>query len=225
MKSQTSAPPGQETREKAIRLFTYLRELVQMRGKKIESLEEYEQVLWLDDIPREPECYCAAWTDSQEEQPDTWLRIDKPRLKPPPEVPTRLRPWIDQSQLADSSLTLPELHQPITERVPVESDEDGSQQWDTVVRKLSDSPEIEKLRDTYVEEKWWPWAEEDRRVQAVQSVYNELFSMYQKQERQVSVTKWSSDWDVCLGGHRPAKTSNAMRLLPRRISLSKWKEG
>ena len=183
MKSQTTVQPEEATREKAIRLFTYLRELVQMRSKVVASLEEYEQVLWLDDIPREPECYCAAWSDSQEEQTDIWLQIDKPPLKQPPEVPAKVRPWIDRDQFNDSSLTLPELRQQITERLAVESDDIGPHLLDTVVRDLSDSPEIEELWDTYVEQEWWQWAEEDRRVQAVQSVYNKLFSMYQRQER------------------------------------------
>ena len=30
---------------------------------------------------------------------------------------------------------------------------------------------------------WWPWAEADRRVQAIQRVYTQLFSIYQKQQR------------------------------------------
>ena len=167
--------------KKAIRLFTYLRELVRMRWKVVASLEEYEQVLWLDDVPRE--CYCVAWSDSQAAQKDIWLQIDKPHAQQPPDVPEKVRPWIDRDQFNDSSLTLPELRRQITERLPVESESEGAQHWDTVVLDLSDSPEIEELWDSYVEQEWWPWAEEDRRVQGVQSVYNDLFSMYQRQER------------------------------------------
>lgn len=32
-------------------------------------------------------------------------------------------------------------------------------------------------------ESWWPWATEERRLQPVQSIYNELFAAYQNQER------------------------------------------
>jgi hypothetical protein len=98
-------------------------------------------------------------------------------------VPAKVHPWIDREQLNDSSLTIPELRQQITERFAVDSGDNGPQQWDTVVRNLSDSPEIEELWHSYVEQEWWSWAAEDRRVQGVQSIYNKLFSMYQRQER------------------------------------------
>ena len=37
--------------------------------------------------------------------------------------------------------------------------------------------------DDYIEDHWWPWAEQDRREQAVQKVYTDLFSMFQRQQR------------------------------------------
>jgi hypothetical protein len=78
MKTQSTVEFEQETRDKAIRLFTYLYEFVRLRSRLIASLEEYEQILWLDDIPREPECYCVAWSDSQAARTDIWVQIDKP---------------------------------------------------------------------------------------------------------------------------------------------------
>ena len=128
MKSSTPTQSGQETRNKTTALFTYLRELVRLRWKVVASLEDYEQVLWLDDIPREPECYCP-WKDSQVDQhDDIWLRIGKPRPKSPPQVPATVSPWIDRSQLMDSSLELPELSPQIADRAPIGSDHEGVQQ-------------------------------------------------------------------------------------------------
>jgi len=48
-------------RENAISLFTFLRELTQLRTKNIRTLENYAEVLWLCDIPREQGCFTQAW--------------------------------------------------------------------------------------------------------------------------------------------------------------------
>ena len=45
MKAQSTVEFEQETRDKAIRLFTYLYELVRLRSRLIASLEEYGQIL------------------------------------------------------------------------------------------------------------------------------------------------------------------------------------
>ena len=49
--------------------------------------------------------------------------------------------------------------------------------------RLEDHPEVRQAWDAYIEDKWWPWAERDRREQDVQRVYTDLFSMYQRQQR------------------------------------------
>jgi len=52
-----------------------------------------------------------------------------------------------------------------------------------IVRRLEDSPGIKAQWERYVESQWWPWAIEERCLQPVQSIYNELFAAYQNQER------------------------------------------
>lgn len=97
-------------RERAIRLFTFLKELSELRTKTIRTVDAYENVLWLTNIPREHGCYCAMWgIDSDQEQTDTWIKVCKPRISPPPKPPKELEPWLDSKQIADSSLDLPEL--------------------------------------------------------------------------------------------------------------------
>lgn len=171
-------------RDHAIRLFIFLKELSELRTKTIRTLDTYEKVLWLADIPRERGCYCAAWfTDHDEELTDTWIRVHKPRLVPPPEVPERLKPWLDLRQVADSSLDFPELRERIVAMAPGQDDEDDEITPRAAFHDLSDHPEIKRLWERYIEEAWWPWAEEDRRLQAIQRVYTDLFSIYQKQQR------------------------------------------
>ena len=47
-------------RLQATNLFRYLAELMQLRSPLIRDVSQYENVLWLADIPREPECTTAA---------------------------------------------------------------------------------------------------------------------------------------------------------------------
>ncbi len=163
-------------RDRAIRLFTFLRELTELRTKTIRTSDQYEKVLWFNNIPREPGCYCVAWRAAEtEEDREVWVEIRKPRLTPPPKVPDTLEPWLDPRELEDSSREFPDLR----ERIIVTGESDTQ----TVFRELAECPDIRPLWERYIEQKWWPWAEEDRRLQTVQKVYSDLFSIYQKQQR------------------------------------------
>jgi hypothetical protein len=93
----------QEIQDRAVRLFTYLRELTGLRSKTIRTCDEYEKVLWFNDIPQEPGCHCIAWRSLRDEgESEVWLEIKKPRLKSPPEVPDPLKPWLDQQEIQNS---------------------------------------------------------------------------------------------------------------------------
>ena len=47
-------PSADLDRDRAIRLFTFLKRLSELRTKQIRSIDEYERVLWIADIPAEP---------------------------------------------------------------------------------------------------------------------------------------------------------------------------
>ena len=168
-------------RDRAIALYTFLREFVQLRTKTIRDISRYEQdgqVIWAAEIPREHGCHCISWhrvtpDASVDEAPDeVWIEIRKPRLTRPPEPPESVHPWVRREQLDDSSLEFPELF-PV---LPVESADDPA-------IELDDHPEVREAWDAYIEGRWQPWAEQDRRERAVQSVYTDLFSMFQRQQR------------------------------------------
>ncbi len=174
----------EQIRDRAIRLFTFLRELSELRTTTTRTIENYEQVLWFNDIPREKECLCIAWEPVDDaEQTETWLQIRKPRLKKPPALPEALEAWIDPGELAESSREFPNLRERIPVPGPAESFQDPTAEGQVQFRKLEDCPEVKSLWEQYVQDKWWPWAEEDRRLQTVQKVYTDLFSIYQKQQR------------------------------------------
>jgi len=173
-----------QIRDRAIRLFTFLRELSELRTKMIRTSGEYETVLWFNKIPREKECYCISWQPvDDEEQSEIWVEIKKPILKEPPKVPETLEPWLDTREVADSSHESPPLRERIIVNMPREREEGDVAELPTVFRELNECPEIKSLWERYVEEEWFSWAKDDRRLQAVQKAYTNLFSIYQKQQR------------------------------------------
>jgi len=171
--------------EKAVRLFTFLKELMELSSKTVRSLEQYENVLWISGIPKEQGCYCAFWeTDYGDgEPPDVWLEVHKPNRIPPPPLPKKLQLWINESDLNNSSLDFPELRTKIT--ITESQNETGRNKFGSYVRveHIEDHPEIEKIWEKYCEEKWIPWAIKDQQLKAVQKIYTELFSIYQKQQK------------------------------------------
>ena len=167
------------TRLHTVALYTFLKEFTELRSKTIRSIDQYEQVLWFSDIPREPECTCAAWKRGQDDETsEVWLEIRQPRLAAAPAPSEKLAPWFVQSQIGDSSIEIPEIRTEIAVRIVNEAGEESFES-----RALKDDPEIKTLGEQYIETKWRPWAEADRRSQSVQQVYTQLFSIFQKQQR------------------------------------------
>ncbi|HAG49870.1 MAG: hypothetical protein A2X87_04120 [Deltaproteobacteria bacterium GWC2_42_51] len=169
-------------RNRAIRLFTYLKELTELRTKVVRNLDHYDELIWFSDIPIERGCFCSAWRQPFDYEPELWLRIEKPRFKAPPDPPKNLQPWLESHRIADSGIEMPELKDYIVIENPSHSDVEPKEAQTRVI-KLSDNPEIKVLWGKYGEEKWRPWAEEDRRIRKVQAIYTKLYSAYQKQQR------------------------------------------
>lgn len=80
--TSTQTPTTEDVgRDRAVRLFTYLKELTELRSEVKRSCDEYDQVVWWTEIPKENECYCAAWDIGREPAYQDWLRVERPRRK------------------------------------------------------------------------------------------------------------------------------------------------
>lgn len=173
-------------RDKAIRLFTYLKDLCALRTAQVRNVSTYDQVFWLSDLPNHKLCRCTILrlTDpsspTSEQYSDLWIEVRKPAIKSPPELPDELEPWIKDEELTDSSLSEPGFY----EHIPLSALQGDSGNTDpNALASINDYPHVfDKLVD-YVEAKWKPWANEDRELQKVQKAYNQLFNIYQRQEK------------------------------------------
>jgi hypothetical protein len=171
-----------EVRKKAVRLFSYLKDVTRLRTAVVRDLSAYESVLWFNDVPREPGCFTVAW-GAQREETEMWLEVEKhdePRL---PAIPEVCRLWVDLSDLQSDDAE-PRLREQIS--APTESPVAGrteSEEEETESLKLADRPNVRAQWAKYVEERWKPWAERHRSWRKIQQVYGRLFTMYQQQKR------------------------------------------
>jgi superfamily I DNA and/or RNA helicase len=167
-------------RTQAINLFTYLRELGELRSKVVRRVDDYDKVLWFADVPKEQECYTPAWGASRTEDDDVWLEIKKPTVRPFPPVPKDVEPWVREVDLANSS-DIPEILTKIA--APESPDEMDNNQTEPKFIELETQPHVRQQWDKYLEDKWLDWATEHERVKKVQSVYSTLHAIYQQQKK------------------------------------------
>lgn len=181
-------PPAQDQiRSRAIRLFTFLRDVVkELRTTTIRDASNYAEVLWLSQVPQEPEC-STLWRTGTGVDQDTWLRVRKPVIPPRPNPPPVLEPWVMEEDLDNPWLDFPPLAYEV-------QDESGGLISKTAPSELP--VEASQAHNRYVEEQWWPWALKSRRVEPILAVYKRLFTIYQRQQQ------LGEQYEVVLGiGH------------------------
>lgn len=156
-------------RDRAIRLFTYLRELSTLRSKVVCDVDQYERVLWFDELPDHPTIYSVARGLAENDR-DLWIEVrrsDEPLLPDPPRV---LADWLDLTKLRDSAAA-PELRVEIT-RVAA----DGT----AITSRLLDQPQIVTAWERYKRDVWDRWAADHREWTVRYRCYADVFSIYQQ---------------------------------------------
>lgn len=159
--------------DRAIRLFTYLKEVAQLRTKVVHDCFDYEELLWLNDISKEKGCYTIAWGSKAEDYDNIWIEIRKRKEPLSPKIPQVCSEWINPTVVLDS-----ENDPQLNERVPKFTNDEHPEYI-----YLNDNPAVKEAWQKYLKEAWYPWAEEHKRWKSVQSIYGKLFSMYHQQKR------------------------------------------
>src|SRR5215469_4065781 len=167
------APDG--VRDRAVRLFTFLREYTQLRASTALAVDSYDEVIWLADVPGLPGIACAAVEPTRDGE--VWLEVRKPKLVPAPRPSDALRPWLERWD--DSAPETP----PLRESIPAEPSEPPVGEEVPPPQLLADRPEVRSAYDEYVVREWAPWAERDRPLQRAQRIYTDLFRLHQSQQR------------------------------------------
>ena len=141
-------------------------------------------MLWLDEIPKEKECYSILHNDNFENANfDKWVEIKKPKIKPYSEPPEEIRSWLKEDSSNKNPIKEPELY---TYIISESSDGEDKKIF------LEDSPEIEKAFKSYLE-KWRLWSKEYERLSPILKLYEDLFKIYRKNQTQ------PEDYQIILG--------------------------
>jgi hypothetical protein len=94
VKSTQIASSDELVRSNAIHIFAYLKELAQLRTKVVRDCQDYEDLIWFNDIPKEQGCFTIAWGTKTEGHDDEWIEIRKMREPPCPKPPMICSDWV-----------------------------------------------------------------------------------------------------------------------------------
>lgn len=175
---------GNTHNSKLVNLIDYLNNLAQVTTATTLDLENYQNVLWLDTIPRDPavKCFSRHWGPDDNVSEDVWVDVIKMSEPPLPTGLKAIEKWVDETTLLKVDGT-PALRETIVITTSKVDPETGIQTDFGEKRHLKDHPEIKTAFDNWVEQKWNSWAVLRRRWSAVQKAYGDLFTIYQEQQR------------------------------------------
>ena len=187
--------------DKALRLVDFLSALNQLRRKIYTDVDQYEDYLWLHEIPKDPQhCFTQAWGANEDFDQDMWVEVkkyDEPKI---PKIPEKCDQWVDRSSLHNTE-ELPNLFTSIPIEVEVPNpdwdpeDPEDQEKYTTTIKTipLDEHPDISEAWDRYIEQKWLPWTDLHRRWDEVHNVYSQLFAIYQQQQ------KLGEEYELVLG--------------------------
>lgn len=181
---------GPQVAEKARALLQFLRSAATLRRRRVPAYGTNDKLLWFGEVAKDrPEIRSAFFADNPAEFPDLWLEVRKKRMPPRPPVPGILKDWVlpeDLDQVDHEPEPLPEITVLLERRTP--DPEASPQQARTLaetvpeVRRLEDHPEVQDAWLEYLVNRWEPWAQEMRRWQEVQQVYEAVDFMRRRLE-------------------------------------------
>lgn len=168
-------------RDRAVRLFTYLRELAKLKTAVTRDLAAYDKVVWFHDVPEHKGCFSILQSpDFEKTQDGIWLEVRKtPDPKRPPMPPLCLK-WLAYSPDSDP-LDEPQLKDEIVDNIS------GRRE------RLADHPEISEEWQQYVKNTWIPWTDTYRQWKTADAIYFQLFSIHQQ------LKKLGEQYELILG--------------------------
>ena len=165
-------------------LFQFLKAFNRSKQKLQLNMNSYEEVVWFSDIPTEKECYSIIDDmDTENNNFEKWIEIKKPKRLAYPTPPEEIRPWLKNNSKLNNYNIEPQLDNYILKDPAKTSQEDiETKEHENDRILLEDCPEIKKAFEEYLNQKWLPWSQEEKRLQPVLNTYNILYKIYEKSQ-------------------------------------------
>ncbi|MBP2471708.1 very-short-patch-repair endonuclease [Crossiella equi] len=165
--------------DRAVRLFTFLRRVQQLRNRAVRTVGGYSSVTWLHELPDHPAVRLAPAPESPE---GPVLTVDRLAPEPPPDPGPELWRWLDGTH--EDSRTCPGLVEEITTSART------GQEPETIPR--TEHPEVDaEYREWRAE--WERWAARDEVHRPTRELYTRLFAV------QVAATGNTEELELVLG--------------------------
>ena len=177
---------------KSSNLLQYLKEVVQLKNKSVRSIDNYENKVWLSDIPESKYSFIQPMikgfpSNSDDELSDKWIEIKKPKLTNAPKLPRALEEWVDTIDINNPNILLS-----LKESIEVISNDENNEDV-LEIKKLSENNYLKKIFKEYISIKWRPWSEIEKINHKVQEIYSEFYTIYSNQK------KLSETYEILMG--------------------------
>ncbi|WP_284035622.1 AAA domain-containing protein [Neobacillus sp. 114] len=153
---------------KVARIFEYLLAVKNLNEKVIRNINDYEKVWWEKDLPDIEGFYMGGQGTNEE----AWYEVHKQEIPHPPKPTSEIKNWIIKYDDPDQQ---PKVHT----RLFIGKDDEG----EDVVEQFEDDLERVSAFGRWLKE-WQTWAKEASPKKKVQHIYMELFSLYQRFQRE-----------------------------------------
>jgi len=156
-------------RDRAIRLFTFLKELSLLKTKVTRDLTAYDEVVWFEDVPKYKGVFSILSGESSDIQDVVWLEVRRQKEPQKAPIPATCLKWLDKTPEDNDPLVKPSLRHDI----PTADTQIGLDQ-------LDDRLEIGRELERYIQESWQPWSEAYKSWKEASNLYFRLFSIYEQ---------------------------------------------
>ncbi|MGG2028728.1 AAA domain-containing protein [Gottfriedia sp. S16(2024)] len=161
-----------DQKDKAKRLFEYLKGISELKTPLVRDLNKYESVLFFNEVQDEEKCHSPLHSKDNSNT-DIWLEIKKPSKPQKIFTPIELISWLANYDFIENEK--PILLETIAN--PVFNIENNDNEEPELLY-ISDYPQITKIFEEYYSV-WEQWYEEVKKYNVVQEIYDKLFSIHQ----------------------------------------------